>query len=73
MSDSLRPHGLWPSRLLCPWDFPGKNIGLGCHFLLQATLLTQGSNPSIPAPPALSGRFLLLVPPRKPQEEVSVQ
>ena len=25
----------WPTRLLCPWDFPGKNIGAGCHFLLQ--------------------------------------
>ena len=30
-----RPHGLQPTRLLCPWDFPGKNTGLGCHFLLQ--------------------------------------
>ena len=27
----LRPHGLWPARLLCPWDFPGKNTGVGCH------------------------------------------
>ena len=35
MSDSVRPHGLQPSRLLCPWDSPGKNIGVGCHFLLQ--------------------------------------
>ena len=33
MSKSLRPHGLWPTRLLCPWDFPGKNTGVGCHFL----------------------------------------
>ena len=33
--DSLRPHGLQPHRLLCPWDFPGKSIGVGCHFLLQ--------------------------------------
>ena len=30
---------------LCPWDFPGKNTGVGCHFLLQGTFLTQGSNP----------------------------
>ena len=29
---------------LCPWNFPGKNIGAGCHFLLQGILLTQGSN-----------------------------
>ena len=40
----LQPHGLQPSRLLCPWDFPGKNTGVGCHFLLQGTVLTQGSN-----------------------------
>ena len=29
MSDTLRPHGLQPTRLLCPWDFPGKNTGVG--------------------------------------------
>ena len=29
MSDSLRSYGLWSTRILCPWDFPGKNIGLG--------------------------------------------
>ena len=33
-----------PTRLLCPWDFPGKNIGVGCRFLLQRIFLTQGSN-----------------------------
>ena len=30
-----RPHGLQPTKLLCPWNFPGKNTGVGCHFLLQ--------------------------------------
>ena len=35
MSDSLRPYGLWPARLLCQWDPPGRNTGVGCHFLLQ--------------------------------------
>ena len=30
-----RPHGLQPARLLSPWDFPGKNTGVGCHLLLQ--------------------------------------
>ena len=35
MSDSVRPHGLQPTRLTRPWDSPGKNIGVGCHFLLQ--------------------------------------
>ena len=33
----LRPHGLQPPRLLCPWDFLGKNTGVGCHFLLQGS------------------------------------
>ena len=35
MSDSVRPHGLQPTRLLRPWDSPGKNTGVGCHCLLQ--------------------------------------
>src|SRR5574337_1179073 len=34
MSDSSRPHGLQPTRLLRPWDFPGKRTGVGCHCLL---------------------------------------
>ena len=42
--DSLQPRGLQPARLLCPWDSPGKNTGVGCHFLLQGLFLTQGSN-----------------------------
>ena len=33
VSNSLRPHGLQPTRLLCPWDFPGKSTGVGCHCL----------------------------------------
>ena len=45
MSDSLQPHGLQPARLLHPWDFPGKNTGVGCHSLLQGIFLTQGLNP----------------------------
>ena len=45
VSDSLQPHGLQPTRLLCPWDSPGKNPGVGCHFLLQGIFLTQESNP----------------------------
>ena len=44
VSDSLRLYELWPTRLLCPWDFPGKKTGVGCHALLQGILLTQGSN-----------------------------
>ena len=37
--------GLYPARLLCPWDSPGKNAGVGCHDLFQGIFLTQGSNP----------------------------
>ena len=44
VSHSLQLHGLWPTRFLCPWDFPGKDTGLGCHFLLQRIFPTQGSN-----------------------------
>ena len=35
MSDSVRPHSWHPTRLPHPWDSPGKNTGVGCHFLLQ--------------------------------------
>ena len=42
--DSLWPPGLWPASLLCSWDFLGKNTRVGCQFLLQGIILTQGSN-----------------------------
>ena len=42
--DSLTPHGLWPARLLCPWDSPGRNTGVGCHSLPQGIFLTQRWN-----------------------------
>ena len=35
VSDSVWPHKRQPTRLLCPWDSPGKNLGVGCHCLLQ--------------------------------------
>ena len=47
MSDSVRSHGVLPTRVLCPWDFPSKNTEVGCHFLLQGILPMQGSNPSL--------------------------
>ena len=50
----LRPHGLEPTRILCSWDFPGKNTGAGCHFLLQGSLPSPGMEP---ASPALAGGF----------------
>ena len=43
-SDSLRPHGLWATRLLCPWDSLGKNTGVGYHFLLQGIFPSEGLN-----------------------------
>ena len=65
MPNSLRHHGLQPTRLLCPWDFPGKDTGVGCHFLLQGIFPTQGSNlgllhcrqiPELPGKIVLPGR-----------------
>ena len=63
MSSSLQPHGLKPARLFCPWDIPGKNTGVGCHFFLQGIFSTQGSNPQSPA---LAGRDFTTEPPGKP-------
>ena len=57
MSVSLRPHGLQPTRLLCPQNFPGKNAAVGCHCLLQGIF---------PIFPALAGRFFTTVPPGEP-------
>ena len=48
VSDSWRPHGLYPTRLLRPWYFPGKSTRVGCHFLLQGIFWTQGLNPDLP-------------------------
>ena len=44
---TLQPHGLQPARFLHPWDFPGKNTGVGCHSLLQGIFLTQRLNSGI--------------------------
>ena len=43
MSDSVQPHRLQPTRLPCPWDSPGKNTGVGCHFLLQCMKVKRES------------------------------
>ena len=39
VSDSSRPHGLWPTSLLHPWDFPDKSTRVGCHFLLRGDII----------------------------------
>ena len=46
LSDSVT-HGLWPARLLCPWESPGRSTGGGCHALLQGTFPTQGLTPGL--------------------------
>ena len=51
----LPPRGLGPARLLCPWAFPDKNTGMGCHFLLQGDLPSSGIEPASPE----SGRQIL--------------
>ena len=43
VSDSVRPHRRQPTRLLCPWDSPGKNTGVGCHCLLQCVKVKSES------------------------------
>ena len=65
MSDSMWPYGLQPARLLCPWDSPDKNTGVGCHALLQGIFPTHGLNPCLLHWQADS---LPLLPPGKPQE-----
>ena len=64
MSDSLWPHGLQPARLLCTQNSPGKNSGMGGHFLLQGIFPTQGLNLGLPhcrqtLPTKPSGKLLL--------------
>ena len=43
MSDSVQPHRQQPTRLLCLWDSPGKNTGVGCHFLFQCMIVKSAS------------------------------
>ena len=55
-------HGLWPVRLLCPWDFPGKHTAVGCQFLFQGICPNPGTESESPS---LAGRFFTTEPPRK--------
>ena len=50
MSDSVRPHRQQPTRLPRPWDSPGKNTGVGCHFLLQCMKVRSESEVSQSCP-----------------------
>ena len=67
VSESLRPHGLQPSRLLCPRSFPGNSTGTGCHFFLQGIFPTQGSNPHLLRLLCWQADSLPLAPPGRPQ------
>ena len=64
MSNVLKIEEVLLTRLLCPWNFPGKNTGVGCYFLLQQIFPTQGSKLSL-LHPVLAGRFFITVPPKK--------
>ena len=65
--DWLWPHGLYPAKLLCPWDSPGKNTGVGRHALLQGIFLIQESNLSLLCLLHWQVCSLPLVPPGKPK------
>ena len=59
-----------PTRLTCPWDPPGKNTGVGSHFLLQGIFLTQGSNLHLLQVSYTAGRFFTAEPPGKMTWEI---
>ena len=71
---TLQPHGLQgapalqeSARLLCLWNFPGKNTGVGCHFFLQGNLPDPGVEPMSLVSPALADGFFTTLPPGKPK------
>ena len=64
MSNSLRPHGLQPARLLCPWGFSRQEYWSGLHALLQGIFPSQGIKPRSPT---LQADSLLSEPPGKPK------
>ena len=66
VSNSLQPYELSPARLLCPWESPVKNTGVGSHSLFQGVFLTQEMEPASITSPALAGRFYTAEPPGKP-------
>ena len=70
MSESLKPCGLYVAHQSPLWDSPGKNIGVGCRFLLQGIFLTQGLNSSLLC--LLHWQALPLKPPGKPYLPVTL-
>ena len=59
-------------QLLCPWDFPSKNTGVDCHFLLQEIFQTQGLNPGLPRYRQTLYSLSHLGYPRKPHQGKSI-
>ena len=68
MNNSFRPHQLQPTGLLRPWGSPGKNTGVGCHFLLQGIFPSQGLNLCLLCLLHWQAGSLPLAPPGKPQQ-----
>ena len=62
MFGSWHPYELQPARLFCPQDFPGRNTGLGCHFLLQGNLPDPEIKPTFLSSPALAAGFFTIEP-----------
>ena len=56
LPDPVRPHRQQPTKLLCPWDSPGKNTGVGCHFLLQC-MKVKSEREVVQSCPTLVGLF----------------
>ena len=73
VSNSLRLHGLQPTRLLVAWNFPSKNTGVGCYFLLQGIYPGPGIKPASLASAALAGGFFTTVPCGKPTSTPTTQ
>ena len=72
MSNSVQPYGLYATRLLCPWDSPGKNTGVRCHALLQGILPTEGSNPRLLCLLHCQAGSFVRVPPGKSVKQLSL-
>ena len=72
-SDSVQSYELQTSRLLCPWDSPDKNTGVGCHFLIQGIFLTQGLNPHLLSLLQWQAGSLLLAPPGYPYTQLKIK
>ena len=68
VSDSLRPHGLQPDRLLCPCDSAGENSGVGRHSLLQGVFPAQGLNLGL----LITGKFFTVCATREALETMNI-